>query len=234
MWQRHMTFGEILSEGFRLLRINLMPILLLVFCTHAPINLLRTFFSNILPVENYGEITVSLALSGIRWIDSLFSLMVFIGIAYIVERSLQGQEVNLGDIFRFSISRLGDAFWTSILLSFIVLGGTLLLIIPGIIWSNYYSFTLIIVALRNLKGKAALEASKKLVNGQWWRVFWIYTAIVISVLVINFPILILSRNLPHLKFLYTFAPLTVFNVVGAITMIMVVVLFLNTEYVKDF
>jgi len=79
-----------------------------------------------------------------------------------------------------------------------------------------------------------LEASKKLVNGQWWRVFWIYTAIAISALVINFPVLVLSRKVPDIKFLYVFAPLTVFNIVGAIFTTMATVLFLNTEYVRNF
>jgi len=133
LWQYHMTFGEILSEGFRLLRINLIPILLLVFCVHFPFNLLRTYFSKILPIEKYGETAIFLTISGIKWVDSFLGLIVFIGIAYIVERSLQGQETRLGDIFKFSFSRLGDTFLASILLSIITLVGTLLLIIPGII-----------------------------------------------------------------------------------------------------
>ncbi len=234
LWQRQMSLGEVLGEGFRLLQMNLIPFSLLVICTHAPLNLLRTFLSSIIPVEKYGVTNVSLVVSGIKWIDSFLGLIVFIGIAYILEKSLQGQIISFGDVFKFSFSRLSDVFWTSLLLSVIVLGLTLLLIIPGVIWSNNYSFTLAIVALRNLKGRAALEASKKLIYGQWWRVFGIYTAIAIPALVITFPILMLSRKVSDIKFLYIFAPLTIFNIVGAITTVMAIVLFLNTEYARDF
>jgi hypothetical protein len=234
LWQRQMSLGEILSEGFRLIRINIIPILLLVICLQVPLNFFRTILFSVITVEKYGETTVTAIATGISWIDISISLIVLTGIAYVVENSLQGRSTSLGTILKFSFSRFGDVFQTSLFLFIITLGLTLLLIVPGIIWSTYYSFAVIIAALREMKTKLALEYSKKLIQGQWWRVFGIYIAIGLASVIINLPILILSRKVPDIKFLYIFTPLTIGNIVAAITLVMVVVLFLNTEFVRDF
>lgn len=234
LWQRQMSLGEILSEGFRLIRVNLVPILLLVICVHAPLNFLRTVLSGDILVEKYGESSYFRIGLAIRWVDYLVELIVMIGIAYIVEKSLQGEFVRLGDVFKFSFSRLGNVFWTTLLGSLIASGLALLLIVPGIIWGNYYSFAITITALRSMSGKAALKYSKKLVQGQWWRVFGINIAINLLAAIFNLPILMLSRKVPDIKFLSMFVPFTIFNIVGAIVFVMGVVFFLNTEYVRDF
>lgn len=62
--------------------------------------------------------------------------------------------------------------WTSILVALIVLGGTILLIIPGIIFSIWYSFTFYTVIFEDKRGFNALSSSKALVVGRWWRIFW--------------------------------------------------------------
>ena len=228
-----MSLGEILGEGFRLIRNNFIPILLLLLCSQIPFNLFHTFLSDVVTPERYGELNVSIVSVLISFVSFLINLFVWIGIAFIVEKSLQGELVSLREIFKFSFSRLDDVFGTSLLVSIIVLGLTLLFVVPGIIWGNYYSFAVVITALRNMKAKAALQYSKKLIQGQWWRVFWIYTAICIATVAINIPILVLSRQVPEIKLLYIFAPFTIFNIVGAITFVMTVILFLNTEGVRD-
>ncbi|MFA5937245.1 MAG: hypothetical protein WC822_05230, partial [Candidatus Paceibacterota bacterium] len=58
----------------------------------------------------------------------------------------------------------------SILNGLAILGGFILLVIPGIIFSIWFSFTTYAVVLDNARGTAALSASKKLVVGRWWAV----------------------------------------------------------------
>jgi len=66
--------------------------------------------------------------------------------------------------------------WPSIIVSFltgiIVLGGTLLLIIPGIIFAIWFSFVVYEIVLNDSASIASLKTSKMLVNGRWWKVFW--------------------------------------------------------------
>jgi hypothetical protein len=62
--------------------------------------------------------------------------------------------------------------YTSLLVALIVIGGTILLIIPGIIFSIWFSFTFYAVLFEEKRGAAALRSSKELVVGRWWSIFW--------------------------------------------------------------
>ena len=46
----------------------------------------------------------------------------------------------------------------------------LLLIVPGVIYAGYFTFTTIVVSLRGCAGTRALDYSRRLVKGRWWRV----------------------------------------------------------------
>jgi hypothetical protein len=61
---------------------------------------------------------------------------------------------------------------TSLLVGFIVFGGTLLFLIPGIIFSVWYAFIINTVLFENKQGMEALDASKTLVIGRWWKILW--------------------------------------------------------------
>lgn len=61
---------------------------------------------------------------------------------------------------------------TGLLTVLIVMGGTLMLLIPGIIFSLWYGFSSYAVMLDDKKGMEALNYSKSLVKGRWWGVFW--------------------------------------------------------------
>jgi hypothetical protein len=71
-----------------------------------------------------------------------------------------------------ALKLLWPAILASIIAGLAVLGGFVLLIVPGIIFSLWFSFTLLAVALDNKKGVDALRVSKKLVSGRWWGVLW--------------------------------------------------------------
>lgn len=64
------------------------------------------------------------------------------------------------------------ALLSSVLVGLAVLGGLILLIIPGIIFAIWFSFTAYSVALDEKKGAEALKESHNLVRGRWWAVFW--------------------------------------------------------------
>jgi len=60
----------------------------------------------------------------------------------------------------------------------IILGGTLLFIIPGIIFSLWFMFApyRVILSENKEKTKEVFSYSKKLVIGRWWAAFWRVTA----------------------------------------------------------
>lgn len=62
-------------------------------------------------------------------------------------------------------------FWISILVGLAVLGGFILLIIPGIIFSVWFAFAAYAFIFEDIRGIDALRRSKQLVNKRWWPVF---------------------------------------------------------------
>ncbi|MCX6779267.1 MAG: glycerophosphoryl diester phosphodiesterase membrane domain-containing protein [Candidatus Magasanikbacteria bacterium] len=62
--------------------------------------------------------------------------------------------------------------WVSILTGLIILGGSILLIIPGLIFTIWYFFSIYVFSIEGTRGFPALQKSKDLVQGRFWAVVW--------------------------------------------------------------
>ena len=62
--------------------------------------------------------------------------------------------------------------WVYFLVTIIVAGGFLLFIIPGIIFSIWFSLAVVVLVFEEKRGFSALFQSKQLIAGRWWGVFW--------------------------------------------------------------
>ncbi len=87
-----------------------------------------------------------------------------------LEAALRGQSISVGKAMRLGLGRWPAGWWTTLIGLVIVTALTLCLLVPGVIWSVYYTFSQKVVALRGESGKAALDYSKRLVVGRWWYV----------------------------------------------------------------
>lgn len=100
---------------------------------------------------------------------------IWFSVAFVraIARRYTGQDAK--DV-RSELETAKPLFWpavlASILAGLIILGGMILFIIPGIIFSIWYAFVLYAVALDNNTATGSLKASKDLVTGRWWSVFW--------------------------------------------------------------
>ncbi len=76
--------------------------------------------------------------------------------------------------WRASFSYAAPLFWpfafTSFLVGLVIMAGTLLFIIPGIIFALWYAFAGYAVMLDGQTGLAAMRFSKGLVVGRWWSI----------------------------------------------------------------
>jgi hypothetical protein len=79
-------------------------------------------------------------------------------------------DVDFRGAFRAIKGRLNAFVWVSILVALICALGYILLIIPGIIFSIWYSFATMVFLVENLHGMQALRQSKHYVSGRWWAV----------------------------------------------------------------
>ncbi|MEK7680889.1 MAG: hypothetical protein AAB348_02505 [Patescibacteria group bacterium] len=102
----------------------------------------------------------------------VFLLWASISLAKELKNCVTGQEQHWKSVFSESHGLIWPVIYTSILASLIVLGGTILLVIPGIIFSLWYGFAFYAVVFEDKKGFNALKASKELVVGRWWAIFW--------------------------------------------------------------
>jgi hypothetical protein len=107
-----------------------------------------------------------------------FFLGLFIAIAliFVVNALIKKQTIDLTAVYNLSYSKMLSYLWISILTILAVLGGTILFIIPGIIFSVWFSFAAYILVIEGVSGTRALSASKELVKGYFWPVLWKWIA----------------------------------------------------------
>lgn len=84
---------------------------------------------------------------------------------------LNAEDVTLGKVYKLSANRFWAMVGTGILFTLGVLGGFILLIIPGIFLAVRWSLNQMAVVLENVSGTVALGRSRDLVKGFWWRTF---------------------------------------------------------------
>lgn len=74
------------------------------------------------------------------------------------------------EVFKLGYKNMWRFFLISLVVGLIVLGGTILLVIPGIIFGIWFSFATLLVLDKNMGVREALKTSKLMVNGKFWKV----------------------------------------------------------------
>ncbi|OGH68511.1 MAG: hypothetical protein A3J66_00305 [Candidatus Magasanikbacteria bacterium RIFCSPHIGHO2_02_FULL_47_14] len=103
----------------------------------------------------------------------VISIWISLGFVRTIALRYEGKPgLEVKEALRWAAPLLWPAIFASILAGLAILGGFILLIIPGIIFSVWFSFVFYAVALDDKRGKDALKFSKYLVKGRWWSVLW--------------------------------------------------------------
>lgn len=225
------SIGKILSAGSKVYFEKFGAVAPVILIIYIPINIILSF----IPFESEG-------FEGLRWyfrsaqiLELLVGIIATVAVAKIVECAINGEPITYAEALKYSLTRWGRAIAVQILAGLIIFGMLLLLIVPGVIWAIYYTFAIYVVALRGINGKAALDYSKRLVRGQWGRVFGIGLLInllaLLAAFIIGFVIAI-----PFAFFLgdYIIEILssTVVDLVTGLFSVAWVVFFLNVDYLK--
>ncbi len=82
-----------------------------------------------------------------------------------------GKPASAVESIKVGLSRLLPLFWTTILMVLAIMGGFMLLIIPGFLCMFWFSLSTHVVVLEGISGGAALGRSKKLMSGNINTVF---------------------------------------------------------------
>jgi hypothetical protein len=94
-------------------------------------------------------------------------------------------DMGIQDALSEGSQKIWSFLWIFSLLGYILSGGFLLFIVPGIIFSTWFLFSQFILAREDVRGMDALLKSKEYVSGYWFDVFLRFLLIWVISLVLN-------------------------------------------------
>jgi hypothetical protein len=104
------------------------------------------------------------------------------------------QKISFSTAFSLGRKKIWSYLWISFLVSIITVGGTVLLIIPGIILSIWFSLATYVLVAENYKGFDAILRSKQLVSGHWGKVLLRFFVIGIIPAIITIGVSIFAKT----------------------------------------
>ncbi len=133
--------------------------------------------------------------------NNFFSFLVFsialLAVAKCAERVITQRDITLGEAFSDALRRWPRYLWTAFLGGLIV-AGLCVFIIPGIMWAVYYLFVVYVVAMTSLSGKKALDYSKGLVKGAFWRTLGYFFVIGVATAVPSLMLALVGQTIANL------------------------------------
>lgn len=100
------------------------------------------------------------------------TLLLTVAFIFAINRLLTGGEVKVAEIIRLSLKKFPIALLVSLVTALIIVGGFILLVIPGILFMVWYSFTLYQTLLLNSDLEQSLRHSHNLSRHRFWPVLW--------------------------------------------------------------
>ncbi len=170
-----------------------------IFAKCAPIVLVFAFIVNLLsqmaihrlgldvPIANWPKRLADVGLTQDKvasLIGNMFSYLIFsvatLSVIKCAERVVTQREISFAEALSEGLNRWPRYLWAGFLSGLIILVGLCVLIIPGLIWAVYYMFLPYVVSVTSLSGKKALDYSKSLVKGRFWRTLAYFFVIAIA------------------------------------------------------
>ena len=152
-----------------------------------------------LPIFKDNNIVLSALFSVILAVSLLvfvyFSIRAYIAVILLLKKEFKGENKEL---FKESKKYVWPYIGLSILTAILVILWSLLLIIPGIIYSVFYSLAVMTFFFEDKRGMNALKRSKELVKGYFWpvfgRLFLIFVVMTMISSIISMPLEYLEEN----------------------------------------
>ena len=170
------TISEILGGSLQLYTRNFrrwLPYLGLLFLptlVMSILGILGLFLQYHLPnsalIANMTVLTIYVA-------SLVFSIWAGIALIRVIKFSFDNTPLPpWSELFTDSSRMIWPMIYTTLLVFLIIFAGSILLIIPGIIFGIWYCFANYILIFEEKNGMRALVASKELVVNRWWPIFW--------------------------------------------------------------
>jgi len=149
---------------------------------------------------------------------------------------LKTPTVEFKELFKNTKGLFWKFFGLSLLTGILVMLWTLLLIIPGIIFGIFYSFTLYLLIFEDIKGMDAIRKSKAMVSGYWWGVFgrtmFLFLVAMLASFILSIPFIFLSEG-TTLYSVYSLIQNLVWAVVTPIFMVFTYLMYKDLKSIKS-
>jgi uncharacterized membrane protein len=160
----HFSKKEAISYGFKLAKENLfffITLFVIVILTVAVISGLRIATAH----------AHTLLLAFVLWLlQTVIDLVIGIGLIQITLKFIDNKKPKYKDLFYYQ--PIVNYFLVALLTGLIVLGGFILLIIPGIYFALRLKFAVYLVIDKNLGPVEAIKKSWKITKGNVWNLFF--------------------------------------------------------------
>lgn len=167
---RRMGVGEILAGAIKLYAAKWATLMGLVAAVVVPLGLLQSLVG-----------TPPALRGAANWpagaVEALEGLLVFAvvkpAMAKTAADAYLGEPTGIAQTYRYAAPLIVSLLWVAVLAGLAVMGGFILLIIPGVFLLVRFHVALIVVVVEGERGTQALRRSWRLVTGHSWRVLGI-------------------------------------------------------------
>lgn len=167
--ERHFGLGDIVSKAFKIYTHKFKDLLAVMLMIHLPVSII---FNVVIYTFNDNVLNDPFSFIVVQFLIGVVGIIATMGVIYITKATIFGDEaMDYKEAISRGFKRWGSGLLTMAVFLAIVWILSLFFVIPGIIWLYYYVFALQVVVIIGVTGKEALDYSKSLVKGNWWRVF---------------------------------------------------------------
>lgn len=171
MEQKLIGAGDLIENSWLICRKNYKKFLTISFWMFLPTVLVTAVFlaTRLLGTAEFVSAAMVVVVSLPAYLAQFLATMVFV---MAIDAILKNEDFDPRKLAEAALKKIWPVLLVAALTALVVLGGFILLIIPGIIFSIWYAFSYYEAVLNDMRGLAALKKSKELVAGRFWAVLW--------------------------------------------------------------
>jgi len=190
---RPMSFGELLDAGFRLLRNHAAVLIGLAVVLYVPLSIAQVIVESAFAPAETGvggewsaavSVVIGAVVLGLVWLLVVVPVSSA-AITHAVSELYLGREATIGGSLRVGWEMYMPLAGTMLLMSLLILGGLLLLIIPGIYLALCYSLVWPVMVIERQFGMTGLRRSRDLTRGNLGRIVGLVVVVAIFVSVVS-------------------------------------------------
>jgi len=175
------TINKLFKDSWEIYKKQFKSLVLITILTFLPIAIFQTLAG--LYQDNFKSENFSAIEFGLIALTVLAIFITWIGKGALIKNINDNK--GIVESLNYGWHNLASIVWVDILTSIIIIIGFILFIIPGILFSIWYAFALMVLILENKKGMQALKQSRELTRGKWQGIFVRIIILYFIIIVIN-------------------------------------------------